>query len=306
VFRRFAGHHLKVWHYFNHLLGAPGYSPYVWFSRDSLLDETNPWLHTPERILRSRDDVDPSIVFLSGMDWHALPESARGRSGLPVINLIQSLQHTFRDDPRSELLASRAIRICVTPELTELLAGTGRVNGPLFTIPAAIDFDDLTAAAPEGEREIDVLVAALKNPRLGQALHDGLSSPRRKVEVLSELVPRREFLSLLRRARVTVFLPEPVEGLYMPALEGMALGTLVVCPDVYSNRSFCVPSVNCFRPAYEEQAIVEAAEEALAFLPSAGEMLSRARQTARERDMREERAAFLEILDDIDQIWAGG
>ena len=44
----------------------------------------------------------------------------------------------------------------------------------------------------------------------------------------------------MARARVTVLVPNPKEGFYLPALEAMALGTIVVCPDCVGNRSFCV------------------------------------------------------------------
>ena len=68
--------------------------------------------------------------------------------------------------------------------------------------------------------------------------------------MLTEHVPRDEFLDAMRRARVTLFLPNEEEGFYLPALEGMALGTIVVCPDCVGNRSFCLPGVNAFRPDY--------------------------------------------------------
>jgi glycosyltransferase involved in cell wall biosynthesis len=52
-------------------------------------------------------------------------------------------------------------------------------------------------------------------------------------------------LNWINQAKITVFLPyRDIEGFYMPALEGMALGTLVVCPDCIGNRSFCLPGYN--------------------------------------------------------------
>jgi len=49
-----------------------------------------------------------------------------------------------------------------------------------------------------------------------------------------------------------VFLPNQKEGegFYLPALEGMAVGTLVIFPDCIGNRSFCLSGYNCFRPDY--------------------------------------------------------
>ena len=55
-FDRFAGHHLKVWHYFNYVLDEPGYSPRLMLTEESLWDETNPWFAVP----RPRDARQPA------------------------------------------------------------------------------------------------------------------------------------------------------------------------------------------------------------------------------------------------------
>jgi glycosyltransferase involved in cell wall biosynthesis len=102
---------------------------------------------------------------------------------------------------------------------------------------------------------------------------------------------------------VSVFLPQETEGFYLPALEGMALGTVIVCPDVLGNRSFCRPGVNCFRPPYDEDALFEATEAAFADLPNLGEMTERAHRTADEHDLARERESFLRILERVDDLW---
>jgi glycosyltransferase involved in cell wall biosynthesis len=103
---------------------------------------------------------------------------------------------------------------------------------------------------------------------------------------------------------VTVFIPNPKEGFYLPALEGMALRTIVVCPDCVGNRSFCLDGVNCFRPVYSEDAIVDAARAALSRREQLGPLLDNATETARAHDLLSERQAFLEILDRVDELWA--
>jgi glycosyltransferase involved in cell wall biosynthesis len=87
-------------------------------------------------------------------------------------------------------------------------------------------------------------------------------------------------------------------------VEGMAAGTLVVCPDCIGNRSFCIDGENCFRPPYEEDAIVAAAQHALAGGGGADDMLRQAGVTARAHDLQGERRAFLDILDRVDELWA--
>ena len=58
TFDRFAGHHLKVWHYFNYVLDEPGYAPQLMLTEESLWDESNPWLAVPG----SRDPREPSAA----------------------------------------------------------------------------------------------------------------------------------------------------------------------------------------------------------------------------------------------------
>jgi glycosyltransferase involved in cell wall biosynthesis len=92
----------------------------------------------------------------------------------------------------------------------------------------------------------------------------------------------------------------------LPALEGMALGTLVVCPDCIGNRSFCLPGHNAFRPDYNIDDIVRDAEAALALPPyEARQLRENAAKTAGEHTLSQEREAFLDVLHNIDQLWKG-
>jgi glycosyltransferase involved in cell wall biosynthesis len=94
------------------------------------------------------------------------------------------------------------------------------------------------------------------------------------------------------------------EGFFLPALEAMALGSIVVCPDVGGNRTFCRDGINCFLPQYEEGAIAAAASQAL-HLPQkqAEEMIRNGLQTAREHSLESERKAYHQILENIDTLW---
>jgi glycosyltransferase involved in cell wall biosynthesis len=126
----------------------------------------------------------------------------------------------------------------------------------------------------------------------------------RTVELIDKRIPRWELVQQMARARVTVLVPNPKEGFYLPALEAMAVGTVVVCPDCIGNRSFCLPGENCFRPGYDEDEMVAAAETALGQEPGLEELRARARATARQHDISGERRAFLEILDRVEELWA--
>src|SRR5438552_2195391 len=79
------------------------------------------------------------ILFLAGTDWRGVPELDRSHFPKPIINLVQHPRHA---EPNSELrnfLRNRAVRICVSQEVADAITATGEVNGPVFTIPNAIE-----------------------------------------------------------------------------------------------------------------------------------------------------------------------
>jgi hypothetical protein len=279
----------------------------VRFTPESTWDATNPWNAAREHVLDMEEEVDFDVLFLSGVDWRGMvPIEERPEYRRPVINLVQHVWHACPNDPlnRHRFLPHKAIRICVGPQIAKAITRTGRVRGPVFTIPNALELDVVAAMAGTPDRDIDLLVAANKRPELGRAVAARLRRDGRTVELVDERIPRWELVKRMGRARVTVLVPNPKEGFYLPALEAMAVGTVVVCPDCIGNRSFCLPGENCFRPGYDEDEIVAAAETALAQEPELGELRARARATAEEHDIAGERRAFLEILDRVEELWA--
>lgn len=299
-FHAFTGGHLKVWDYFGHVDASPRHEATIRFSDSTVWDVSNPWygwngLEKPHR--------PPDIWFVAGLDWLALDAlSLPGWGQRPVINLIQHVTHADPANVRYQLLSRSAIRICVGPEVAAAIGATGRVSGQVFTIPNGID----VSLPQPAKRNIDVLVVANKTPRFGARVAAELAGPAHVVHLVDTTVPRPEFLRLLASARVSVFAPNPLEGWYLPALEGMALGTIVVAADCVGNRSFCLPGVNCFRPDFALEDVVRRTREALALDPGrAAELRRAALATASSHSLTAERASFLEILKKAEVLWAG-
>ena len=302
-FRGFNGGHLKVYDYFNHVGASSGHRPRIWFSKDTIWDEGNPWLAFKGQALEAWPEVEPDLLFLAGLDWLALDPERRDRSSIPIINLIQGVRHALPDNPRYPFLRYRAIRVCVSEEVRAAILDTGRTNGPVFAIPCGLDPQRLPAPIADADKDVDLVIAALKQPDLGRQVKQRLDRPGRRVELLTTPLSRPDFLSRINRARVVVVLPELLEGFGLPALEGMALGAVVVCPDVVGNRSLCRPGENCLRPTYTPDDIVEAAEAALRLSPAERHlMVEQGRLTAGRLNLAAERRAFLEILDHADRL----
>jgi hypothetical protein len=302
--RRFRGHDLKVWHYFNHVLSSPHHTAYVRVFGDDVLDEENPWSRAGDRMIRDGGEVEPDVLFLSGVDWQHLDASQREHSAVPVINLIQHVKHACPDDPlgRYAFLSHKAIRICVSPSVEEALRASGRTHGPLFTIPNSVDLGGTASMGPSG-KDIDLLIAANKAPELGRALAARLERSGRVVCLVDRWMERREFLSLVSRSVAGIFLPLEKEGFFLPPLEAMALETAVICPDCIGNRAYCRPGVNCVWPAYADEELARAAESVLGDADARRDMVAHGTLTAQQHDMRHERDAFLSILSRTEDLW---
>lgn len=297
-----AGGHLKVWHYFNHVNATPGFQAQIYFTPNSLWDATNPWREQRHSVLTSWQPEEADILFLAGMDWRALPENQQLEQKIPVINLVQGIRHSHTEEALYQFLKRRSIRICVSPEVRDAIVATGNVNGPVFCIPNGTDL--AIATDTTSRRDIPLLICGQKNPRLGTQLATELNASGTASTLLTDFLPRPEFIDHLQRAEITVFLPLPEEGFYLPALEGLAAGTLVICPDCVGNRSFCIDDANSLRPHYTLADISAATTKALALNDAAkARMRAKAQRTAVSHSLHNEQRMFREILDNLNHIW---
>jgi hypothetical protein len=283
---------MKVWDYFQHTKASGIFEPVIYMSPDSLRDDSNPWVASGERISKDWDPNRADALFLAGMDWQAVPENC----DRPVINLIQGLCHSFPDNPRNAFLRRAATRVCVSQQVTDAILSTGLVNGPVITIPAGVDLKSFPETSDQ--RDIPILIAGLKKPAMAKSLSEILTNRGIRCVCLTRPLPRVEFLRMLGRARVTVFLPQIAEGFYLPALEGMAMGTLVVCPNCTGNRGFCSHEITCLQPTYDIEALQTACLDALdrTFKGISNEMIKRGRETARMHSLDLERDRYKSLL----------
>jgi glycosyl transferase family 1 len=273
-------------------------------SADSVWDESNPWWGSPEALVGPDEKLAVDIQFLAGMDWLALEPGERARSPAPIINLVQDFRAVREDGPLRSFLGHRAIRVCVSEQITEALHDVASLEGPVFTVPIAIDLERLPPTRPVEERDSDCVVLAFKDPPMGRAIAKRLTGAGHRVRLLDRPLPRARLLEAMADARVSVHLPASVEGAYMPALESMALGTAVVCPDAVGNRGFCRDGDTCLVPRRRRRAIARAALDALRASPEELQpMLARARGESLRRGLPVERARFLSILEQAKELW---
>jgi len=302
-FQGFTGGHLKVWNYFNHTLASPNYLPYIHFTINSLWDETNPWLQFPQYIVQDLSSFSSNILFLAGLDWLRLPKFPPRSQ--PIINLIQGFRHGDPEDKCYGFLQYPAIRICVSPEIQAAIEATGKVRGKTLVIPNGIDLEKFANCSPV-DRPHFLTIVATKQPQMGQQLAAQLQEiyPQFQLQVLTHRLPRSGFIQQPSSSQVTIFLPLDQEGFYLPALEGMAAGTIVICPDCVGNRSFCLDGWNCWRPEYKLESIIQAFDRVLQTSELGRQQIQRnTKLTVAKHDLMAERRTFLEILATVEQLW---
>ena len=293
-YRSFTGGHLKVFDYFMHAKSSDAYMPEIFFTPSSRSD--HPW-RCEGGIVRSYDPESADCLFIAGADWNALRPFPGVEDRIPVVNLIQHVRHADPDDPLHAFLSRRATRICVSLEVAHALERTGRCNGPIHVIANGIDFSLLPESPQSGS---GVFIAGTKRPDLAGALCDRLRASTVAVECSIKPLNRSEFLQHMASARIVVTLPNENEGFFLPALEAMALGRAVICPDCIGNRGFCIDGKTCLMPL-PEPTEMEAAVRRLLSDPALTEFLGAAAATMSARfDLKRERADFLTILNDIE------
>ena len=309
-YTRFWGGHLKHSHYFGHVARMPGFRPRVTFTGEpatEALARERLELWPPGAAARWAPRHD-DVLFLAGVDWRYLSLGGFDALPNPRINLIQHVRHAHEGTELYGYLANKAVRICVSQEVADAISATGRVSGPVLAIPNGIEA--LTAGSLDGASESErrpVVIAGYKEPTLARELTRCLEGRRVAHLALTDFRERAEFLGALASSRVAVCLPRAEEGFYLPALEAMALGCVVVTLDCIGNRGFCRHGENCLIAEPGVESLASATEMALQLTAEVRkELLRRAAATVREHRLETERKRFHTVLADIDRIWVSG
>ena len=293
-----SGGALKVRHYYEHAREWSNNTA-IYMPPDIELRASNPWFKYRHDVTRIIDWDKVNIMFISGWGWQRfIPHQYHFHRPFTVVYLVQHPRKLMPIDSRYHDLRKPAIRICYSGALAEMARNLGIVNGPVHMIPAGIELKPLIDSKSR-PKSIDILIVSLKNQEAGRALESMLVRAQIKAHVLDKLMSRELFLEALAKARIVVCLPNASEGFYLPALEAMAMGALVICPDVFGN-DYCKHNYNCLVPDYQCEEMFNAIQKALAM--NAGErnrILLNAEISANQHDLSIERKRFHQILASI-------
>ena len=251
------------------------------------------------------------MLFVAGTDWRHVDAAGFATTDHPRVNLLQHVRHA---DPGTELweyLAQPAVRVCVSGQVADAVRASGRARGPVLAIPNGTELPPWDWSAPAAAdawaaRTRGIAVVGYKRADLAAALASrlGAASPA-SWTALTEFLERRAFLAVLRGSRVAVCLPRSREGFYLPALEAMACGCVVVTLDCVGNRGFCRDGENCVVAPADPDGLADAVLRAVRLPEAARErLLAAAAETVAAHSLQAERARCHAVLADVDALWA--
>jgi hypothetical protein len=274
-----------------HLSHSDQFKPQVFFSTESIPVHS---FFSNDCVTSSYDPYSADILFLAGNDWQALADYPGIHERVPIVNLIQGFRHLNQGSTLFPHLKKPATRICVSPELFSALSAPGVCNGPIYLIRPGINIPEFKGI--DHPKSVDVFIAGLKNTELAKSLEVSLVNRGLTVDSLIQYESQTYFHDRMTRARICCFLPYPEEGFYLPALEAMAMGATVVCPDCRGNRSFCINEVTALVPDYSLTGLVNSVVFALSNTSLCQSLSENGVQMAQQFSLEAERDLFLQIL----------
>lgn len=298
-YKGFTGGHGKFRDYVAHVDAHPNWQADVYLSPSSMIDESNPFLDVPNRLDRWLPEQADAIL-VGGGDWAVIPSNLPEQ--LPIVNLVQHVRHGEPGHALRAFLGRRAIRVGNSSLVAEAVLGTGEANGPVVMIPSGLDIQML-AEVGAVEPTADVFIDAAKQPKLGREVADLLVERGLKIELLIARVPFPAYLRAMASAPIAVTLPDATEGLYLPGLNAMAMGRLLVQPDCVGSREYVRDGENALQASREPQALADAALHAHEDVALRARLVSAGRSTAARFDLATERQAVHALLDALDDLW---
>lgn len=256
----------------------------------------------PMLTIRARDLVFVSLPTNFEVAHRSLP---RGMSPERIIHIIQNVRHvtpTWLGGYPLRLLTRPAARISTNDIVADAVAPFVDPRGIHEVIPLGHDLGyfrrDRVGAL---HRPIRVAHTAWKSD-IGDRVEAGLDDAAFTFRAIRESVPWSALRELYHWADVFLCAPNPEEGFYMPGLEAMEAGCLVVTPDVGGNMAYCRPGDNCLLVDYEDVDGYVRALRDLAALPVAdlARMRSAGHDSTAPFNLDDERTAFGGFLD---RLW---
>ncbi|MBS44924.1 MAG: hypothetical protein CMH83_17510 [Nocardioides sp.] len=230
--------------------------------------------HSRQRLAMGPDDL--ALISLPDNYEVALRSLPAGGSPHRVVHLVQNTRHTnptWRAGYPTRLLTRPASRICVNHIVADEIEPWVDPRALLAVNNIGHDTAYFRRDRSPGLRErpgpVRVAYTTWKSA-VGDRVAERLADDDRfELVALRETASWAELRELYHHADVFLSTPEPQEGMYLPGLEAMAAGCVVLTPDVGGNMAYCRPGDNCVLVAYDDPGGYVAALERLVDAPAA-------------------------------------
>ncbi len=267
----------------------------------------------------------PSVTFLEGLriapevddlvffSWptHGVDIAARLPAGFPlprIIHIIQNVRHAnprFADGFAVRMLSRPMSRIVINDQVLDAIRPFLDDRHPTEVIPLG-HRTEYFAQERSGGLGSPLRVgyttwkSAVGHEVRAQLEHD----PRFTFRAIEDEVDWATLRDLYHWCDVFLGTPNVEEGFYLPGLEAMAAGAIVVISDAGGNMTYCRFDENCLGVAFEDADGYVAALEELASASDARiqEIRRAGDQRVKRHDLAREQASFAELVQKIDHL----
>ncbi|MFC4700056.1 glycosyltransferase [Glaciecola siphonariae] len=255
-YTNYTGGHQKVRDYIGHFAAHPNFDVSLYLNNTS---SVMPDLFENIDGVTYQASYSPEgfdYVFLAGMDWRRyLPlqsnNAEQKRDAPVVINLIQHVRHGDPKHPLHAFMKQKALRLCVSMAVKD--AVEPYANGPCRYIRMGHNIPVIPSS-----KTYDLYILANKRPAWGKEIADWAKGEGLNFLLHHRLMPKDEVLKAMANADISVCLPNPTEGFYLPGIEAMNLSNKVVVPDCIANREYNQGFSNLIVSASCTEGVIEA------------------------------------------------
>ncbi|MEZ5471428.1 MAG: hypothetical protein R3E90_06585 [Marinicella sp.] len=231
----FRGAQLKTWDYFNFINSHPKFEAKIKFHQSSEWSDDVTW--EKKQVLRGGELFErPDLLVLKGgQDW-LLFKKQFNYSDIPIISPIVNYRVLNEDHPSNQLLELAAVRVCPNSDLKNKLIHYPKTKGQVVCIPHGVNLP--SKLIPINHKNIDLLIIALKNKKLGRQVFDYYKTFGKNVVFIDNYISHQEFMHKISVSKVSLHLPQPAETFYIPGLESLSMGVITIMPDCLGNIDY--------------------------------------------------------------------
>lgn len=303
--RMIRGAHFKSYDFFRYLSEHEDFEPVIAFDEDSYWHPDLPWYRHFDKMPTLNDvPVRPDMYFLnSGKDWLRYQCHRPVFPDVPLVSPVNHFKAVNPHHPAGKLLQSCAVRLCPSPELYEAVKNHPSTQGPVVYMPNGVSIDpDIVQGGVT--TPVDVLIVGQKNPGMAKQLAEYCAQKGLSHHLLVDWVPKSTFQRTLANARITIHLPKEVEAHYIPAIESMMLGSLVVMPKCVGNLSYAIDGQTCLISEYSLSALTAGLDNALKLkTEQRNDIIQRAKKETNVFSLTQERENLLSAIRLAQQVW---